>query len=86
MKLWLHKGVMLKSIASIMGITHMTEATNIQLNASVSDEDLKLPDFPVKTMEEHIQKKNSDTPSKMPELTPEQMQQIQEMMKSFTQK
>lgn len=86
MKLWLHKGVMLKSKASIMGITHMTEATNIQLNASVSDEDLKLPDFPVKTIKEHIQEKNSDTPSQMPQLTPEQIQQMQEMMKSFTQK
>lgn len=81
-KLWLHKGVLLRSEANIMGITHTTEATNINLDVSVSDEDLKLPDFPIQTMEESIQKNNSN----MPQMTPEQMQQLQEMMKSFTQK
>lgn len=84
-KLWLHKGVMLKSKVKVMGITHTTEATNIQFNISVSDEDLKLPDFPVKTMDESMEN-HDDTPSQMPQMTPEQMQQMQEMMKSFTQK
>ena len=79
-KLWLHKGVALKSQADIMGITHTMEAINIQLNVSLSDGDLKLPDFPLKTMQE------SNTPSQMPQMTPEQMQQMQEMMKSFTKK
>ena len=51
MKLWLHKGVMLKSNVRVMGSTHTTEATNIQFNISISDDDLKLPDFPIKTME-----------------------------------
>lgn len=82
MKLWLHKGIMLKSKVRIMGRTHTTEATNIQFNISVSDEDLKLPDFPIKV----IQDNNSNTPSQMPQLTPEQIQQMQEMMKNFTQK
>ena len=86
MKLWLHKGVMLKSKASIMGITHTTEATNIQFNTSVSNEDLKLPDFPIKTMEKKMQEDNGDTPSQMPQMTPEQMQQLRDMMKNFTQK
>jgi len=81
-KLWLHKGVMLKSKVKVMGITHTTEATNIQFNISVSDDDLKLPDFPIKTMEEH----NGNTPSQMPQMTPEQMQQMRDMMKNFTQK
>ena len=81
-KLWLHKGVMLKSKVKVMGITHTTEATNIQFNISVSDEDFKLPDFPVKTMEEH----NGNTPSQMPQMTPEQIQQMRDMMKNFTQK
>lgn len=86
MKLWLYKGVMLKSNVRVMGRTHTTEATNIQFNISVSDEELKLPDFPVKTMEENMQENNGNTPSQMPQMTPEQMQQMQEMMKSFTQK
>jgi hypothetical protein len=80
-KLWLHKGILLRSEANIMGITHTTEATKIKLDASVSDEDLKLPDFPIQTMEESMKNNNSN----MPKMTPEQMQQMQEMMKSFTQ-
>ena len=84
MKLWLHKGIMLKSNVRVMGRTHTTEATNIQFNISISDKDLKLPDFPVKTMEEHIQEDNGHTPSQMPQMTPEQIQQMQEMMKNFT--
>jgi len=82
MKLWLHKGVMLKSLVSVMGSTHTTEAVNIQFNIAVSDEALKLPDFPIKV----IQDNSGNTPSQMPQLTPEQIQQMQEMMKNFTQK
>jgi hypothetical protein len=77
---------MLKSKVRVMGRTHTTEATNIQFNISVSDEELKLPDFPVKTMEESMQEENGNTPSQMPQMTPEQILQMQEMMKSFTQK
>lgn len=84
-KLWLYKGVMLRSKANIMGITHTTDATNVQFDVPVSDEDLALPDFPVKTMQE-IQKNKGTSPSEMPQMTPEQMQQMQEMMKSFTKK
>ena len=82
MKLLLYKGIMLKSQVRVMGRTHTTEATNVQFNTSVSDDDLKLPDFPIKV----IQDNNSNTPSQMPQLTPEQIQQMQEMMKNFTQK
>jgi hypothetical protein len=82
MKLWLHKGIMLKSQVRVMGRTHTTEATKIQFNIAVSDEDLKLPDFPIKVKQDN----DSNTPSHMPQLTPEQLQQMQEMMKNFTQK
>ena len=75
-------GIMLKSKVRIMGRTHTTEATNVQFNTSVSDEDLKLPDFPIEVMQDN----HSNTPSQMPQLTPEQIQQMQEMMKNFTQK
>lgn len=81
-KFWLHKGIMLKSEANIMGIIHKTEAVTIKLDASVSDEDLKLPDFPIKIKEESIK----DNQHNIPQMTPEQLQQIQEMMKNFTQK
>lgn len=78
-KLWLYKGIVLKSVTTIMGLTHTTEATNIQMDVSVSDAALKLPDLPIKTMQQ-------DDPSQMPQMTPEQIQQMQEMMKNFTQK
>ena len=78
-KLWLHKGIALKTVANVMGISNTMEATSIQLDVPVSDNDLKLPDFPLKTIQE------SDIPQ-MPKMTPEQMQQMQEMMKNFTQK
>ena len=80
MKLWLYKGIALKSQANLMGITNTMEAIHIHLDVTVSDEEFKLPDFPHKT----IQKSN--TPPDMPQMTPEQMQQMHEMMKSFTQK
>lgn len=79
-KLWLHKGIMLKSETKIMGITHTTLATDIKFDISVADEDLKLPDFPIQTREENMKNNN------MPQMTPEQMQQMQDMMKSFSQK
>jgi len=66
-----------------MGITQTTKAANVQFNVSMSDEDFKLPDFPVKTMEENKQQDNGNAPSQM---TPEQMQQMQDMMKNFTQR
>lgn len=80
MKLWLYKGILLKSEANIMGITHTSVATDIKFNASVSDKDLKLPDFPIQTMEESMKNNNRN----IPQMTPEQMQQMQEMMKNFT--
>jgi hypothetical protein len=78
-KVWLYKGIMLKSQTEMMGVTHTSEATRIEFGASVSENDLKLPDFPIQEppampgQEEH----------EMPQMSPEQMQQMQEMMKNF---
>lgn len=85
LKMWMHKGIMLKSEANIMGMTHTTVATDIKLDASVSDEDLTLPDFPVKTIQEMKNNDSDDIPQQMPKMTPEQMQQMREMMKNFSQ-
>jgi len=80
-KVWLHQGIMLKSEADMMGIKHTTMATKIDLGSSVSDDDLKLPDFPLKqpSMNAH----GGGLDGGMPQMTPEQMEQMQEMMKSF---
>ena len=77
-KVWLHKGVMLKSEADIMGMKNATVATKISFNVSVPDAALQLPDFPIK--------KGPNQNNMMPQMTPEQMQQMQEMMKNFTQR
>lgn len=82
MKFWLHKGIMLRSETNIMGIIHRTEAVTIKLNASVSDQDLELPDFPIKSKEESMKENNQN----IPQMTPEQLEQMREMMKNFTQK
>ena len=77
-KLWLYKGLALKTEANIMGIKNTMEATNVQLDVPVSDDQLQLPDFPLKSMQE--------AHPEMPQMTPEQMQQMQDMMKSFSQR
>ena len=74
-KTWLYKGIMLKSEADMMGIKNMTVANKIELDVSIPDERFNLPNFP-------IQKGHKQ--DKMPQMTPEQMQQMQEMMKSFS--
>ncbi len=46
-KQWIYKGVMLKSEASVMGITTITVAQSVQFNITVADRYFELPDFPV---------------------------------------
>jgi len=79
-RLWIHKGIVLKSDSNIMGIKHTMVATNIDLGASVSESDLKLPDYPIKEADlQKMMEEGEDEDS--PELTQEQMQQMQEMIK-----
>ena len=76
-KTWLYKGIMLKSEADMMGIKNMTVANKIELDVSIPDERLNLPNFPIQKGQKQ---------DKIPQMTPEQMLQMQEMMKSFSQK
>lgn len=85
-KLWLYKGIMLKSEADMMGIKHTTVATKIDLDASVSENDLALPNFPIKSGAQDMMPGGMENEGEIPQLTPEQLQQMQEMMKSFSQK
>lgn len=50
-KLWIYKGIMLKSTATVMGITSTTLAQSAEFNISVSDAYFKLPDFPIQKQE-----------------------------------
>jgi len=78
-KIWLYKGIMLKSEGDIMGMKHTTTATKIELDTSVSDEDLELPNFPIQQPPAMPMPGDND----IPQMSPEQMQQMQEMMKNF---
>lgn len=80
-KVWLHKGVMLKTEVDMMGIKNKTVATKVEFDVSVPDEALQLPDYPIKKGS-----KQDGMMNEMPQMTPEQMQQMQEMMKGFSQR
>ena len=86
MRLWLHKGIMLKSEGNIMGIRNSITATKIKLDTPVSQSDLKLPDYPIKKATDPMFPQEGDHENQIPQMTPEQIQQMQEMMKNFSQK
>jgi hypothetical protein len=46
-KQWIYKGVTLKMISKIMGITTIKEAVTAKFNQNISDKYFKLPDFPI---------------------------------------
>ncbi len=46
-KQWIYKGVTLKIVSKVMGITTVKEATNARFNVDVSDKYFQLPDFPI---------------------------------------
>ena len=50
-KIWLYKGLTLRTEVNVMGIKTVEEATKIELNSSIDSEDLNLPDFPVVEIE-----------------------------------
>jgi hypothetical protein len=50
-KQWVHKGVMLKMEMTLMGITTINEATNVEFNINVPDKYFVLPDFPITKVE-----------------------------------
>ncbi len=46
-KQWIYKGVTLKTVGAIMGITTTTVATSVDLNVDVPESNFKLPDYPI---------------------------------------
>jgi hypothetical protein len=91
-KSWLYKGVPLKTESSMMGMKHNSIATKAKFNVSISDNDLKLPNFPLKTMEQLMQsemdnnaQKNINTHKSKKEESqmPQDLQQIKGMMKNL---
>ena len=46
-KQWIYKGVTLKIVSNVMGISTVKEATNVKFNSNVDNSYFKLPDFPI---------------------------------------
>lgn len=46
-KQWIHKGVTLKSVGTLMGITTTKEATSVKFDTNVPDSNFKLPNYPI---------------------------------------
>ncbi|OQX72709.1 MAG: hypothetical protein B6D59_07790 [Campylobacteraceae bacterium 4484_4] len=90
-KIWLYKGVPLKSESNMMGMKHTEVATKAKFNVHIPDSAFKLPDYPVMTMSQMIQQEmqksqqpeKETAPEQMPQIDQKQMQQMQEMMKSL---
>lgn len=82
-KIWIHKGVTLKIESNIMGMLHTEEATKVKFGISIPSEKLKLPDYPTQSMEEMIQHQMSKHSGNGRQPSPEEMKQMQEMMKNM---
>jgi len=93
-KIWIYKGVPLKTEANIMGFKHLQIATSAKFNVSVPKSKFTMPDYPVKTVEEMYQEipkeaqksQQQHQPSQhrqQPQVSPEQMKQMQDMLQNL---
>ena len=81
-KIWMHKGITLKSESNIMGMTHKEEATEVKIGVSIPSEKLKLPDYPTQSLQQMIQHQmNKHNEGHQP--SPEEIKQMQKMMKNM---
>ncbi len=86
-KVWLYKGVPLKIETTMMGFKHTQIATKAKFNVSIPESAFKLPDYPIRTMDQMIREEMRE--SGMPEDTPPpqmpkiDQEQLEQMMKSL---
>ena len=83
MKMWIHKGVTLKTENNIMGMIRKEEATEAKFGVSIPSDKLKLPDYPTQSMEEMIQRQMSKPDRRGHQPSPEEIKEMQEMMKNM---
>jgi hypothetical protein len=90
-KIWIYKGIPLKIESNFMGFKHTIVATEAKFGVHVPKEKFKLPDYPVKSIDELFEsipeektspasRKNSPSPQ-MP--SPQELQKMQEMMQNL---
>ena len=82
-KMWIYKGVTLKTEINIMGMIQKEEATEVKFGISIPSDKLKLPDYPTQSMEEMIQHQMSKPGRGGHQPSPEEMKQMQKMMKNM---
>ncbi len=82
-KMWIHKGVTLKTENSTMGVIHKEEATEVKFGVSIPSDKLKLPDYPIQSMEEMIQRQMSKPGRGGHQPSPEEIKAMQKMMKGM---
>lgn len=94
-KIWSYKGIELRSKMTIMkGVTSQKVANNVKFNVPVGDDKFKLPDFPIKTMQEmmkmdsgankdmDLNDENIQLPSDLGDLlSTEQLEQLGDLLK-----
>ena len=95
-KVWMYKGVPLKTEADIMGFKHTEVATSAKFNVHVPEKYFQLPNYPVTTMdamiqeamqkaerEEEMEKAQKQQPHTQPTTPPAQPQISPEQMKQM---
>ena len=80
-KVWLYKGIMLRSVTSALGMEHTVIATDAKFNITVPKEKFILPDYPVKTLDE-LGYGTREQEEKQEEKKPTQ-EQLDDMMKNL---
>jgi hypothetical protein len=90
-KIWIYKGVPLKTESNFMGFKHTIIATEAKFGVKIPKEKFKLPDYPVKSINELFETmpKTEDAPAnrkntpppQMP--SPQELQKMQEMMQNL---
>lgn len=79
-KISVYKTVPLKIEISSMGVLQVQEATSAKFDIEISDEKFKLPNFPIKKVENM----SLDEQAEVPELSPEQEKMMEDMMKQMS--
>lgn len=75
-KQWIYKGVTLKMVSKIMGITTIKEATQAKFNIHVTDSHFQLPNFPIVKESGYL---SDDAYQTEQQETKEKMKQMQKM-------
>jgi hypothetical protein len=77
-KMWVYKGVMLKTASNMMGVTHTETATKAKFDVTIASERFVLPKYPVKKTEDMYEEALEGE-----DMSEEEKAQAKELMKSF---